>query len=266
MNHHNPIVLILIDGMRPDGLQQADTPTLETLMANGSYTLAAQTVMPSISLPCISSLFWGVPPERHGILDNVYQAPQPAVPGLIDLIHKSGRTTYSFYNWEELRDLARPGRLDEAVFLNNLEHPDGNGDMELASLAADRLRRQPADFTFVYLGVTDIAGHHAGWMSPRYLEAIARADRAVELIRRALPSESLLIITADHGGHERSHGSDRAEDLRIPLILHGPGIPVHYSLPAPVNITDIAPTILSYLDLPIPAEWIGKPLFGSDTR
>lgn len=255
-----PIMVILIDGMRPDGLQQAYTPQMDELLAQGSATFNAQTVMPSISLPCMASLFWGCTPQQHGIVDNIYLPPKPPVADIFDVMHRSGRTTASFYNWEELRDLSRPGVLDTALFLKNLDREEGDGDLQLTELVVNQIKRQPPDFSFLYLGVTDIAGHHQGWMSPAYLEAIHRADRCIGMIRQALPDGSLLVVTADHGGHGHSHGSDLAEDLRIPVIFHGAGIFHNHTITDPVSITDIAPTILAYLDLPIPGHWSGKPL------
>ena len=35
------VVLFSIDGMRPDGLQQANTPFFDSMMATGAYTLTA---------------------------------------------------------------------------------------------------------------------------------------------------------------------------------------------------------------------------------
>lgn len=41
-------------------------------MREGSYSLRARTVMPSVTLPCHMSLFHSVDPGRHGILTNTY--------------------------------------------------------------------------------------------------------------------------------------------------------------------------------------------------
>ena len=63
-------VLILVDGMRPDGLQ--DIPQVQNMQKNASYAMNAQTVYPSVTLPCHMSLFHSVDPERHGTTDNTY--------------------------------------------------------------------------------------------------------------------------------------------------------------------------------------------------
>src|SRR5437870_1630495 len=96
-------VLILIDGMRPDGLQAAHTPAIDSLIARGAHTFSAQTVMPSITLPCHSSLFYGVHPERHGITTNTWHPFARPVPSLIDIMKQAlRRKTAMFYNWGEL--------------------------------------------------------------------------------------------------------------------------------------------------------------------
>ena len=110
------VILFLVDGMRPDGLQQADTPILDRLIATGSSTMRARTVMPSVTLPCHMSLFHSVGPDRHGITTNTWMPQVRPIPGLTDAIHAAGKRTAAFFNWEELRDLSRPGSLDNIYF------------------------------------------------------------------------------------------------------------------------------------------------------
>ncbi len=69
------VILISIDGMRPDGLQQCGNPYLDELKKIASYTFNAKTVFPSITLPCHLLMFHSVPPERHGNFNNNYVAP-----------------------------------------------------------------------------------------------------------------------------------------------------------------------------------------------
>ena len=254
------IALFVIDGLRPDGLQQADTPVLDGLMASGVHTLRGRTVMPSVTLPCHMSLFLGVNPGRHGITTNTWTPQVRPVPGLIDVIHQAGGTTAAFYNWEPLRDVARPGALDASFFLNNCHDAGGAGDSELADLAADWLGQHPYTFSFVYFGYVDIAGHDAGFASEPYRQAIANADRCIGRVMAALPQECTVIVTTDHGGHEQSHGTDCDEDMIIPFVLSGPGYPAGRVIEGPVHITDVAPTVLDLLGVAPPDEWIGKPI------
>ncbi|MBN2472158.1 MAG: alkaline phosphatase family protein [Anaerolineae bacterium] len=253
------VILFLVDGMRPDGLLAAHTPALDRLRVAGAHTLTARTVMPSMTLPCHASLILGVPPARHGITTNVWAPQVRPVPGLFDVLAGAGLATAFFYNWEELRDLARPGAL-HAAFMVKDTSGDSSADTEIARLAASWLRDRPFDFAFVYLGATDIAGHAWGWMSERYLAAISHADRCIATVLAAVPHDVTVLVTSDHGGHAQTHGTELPEDMTIPLIASGPGIPPGITLNYPVQITDIAPTITRLLGVPAPGEWIGRPL------
>ena len=45
------ILMISFDGIRVDGLQQANTPNLDALLAEGSFSEKTRVVMPSVTLP-----------------------------------------------------------------------------------------------------------------------------------------------------------------------------------------------------------------------
>ncbi|MGC1376125.1 MAG: ectonucleotide pyrophosphatase/phosphodiesterase [Anaerolineales bacterium] len=257
-----PIILILVDGMRPDGLLQANTSTLKRLMLTGSYSLQARTVLPSFTLPCITSLIFGVAPTRHGTLTNTFASHAWKTPGLIDLLHTAGYKTASFMNWEPLRDLSRAGALELSICLNTSELPNllfEESDATLTSLAIAALAWHPVDFIFFYLGCVDTAGHTHGWMSPEYISAIENADLCIERLLGALPEETTVFITADHGGVGNSHGADSDEEMTTPLIMAGPGLPKG-EISLPVSILDIAPTIAACAGVTPPSEWEGKPL------
>ena len=44
------VILVLVDGMRPDGLLQCGHPFVDTLRKNATVYLQAQTVIPSVTL------------------------------------------------------------------------------------------------------------------------------------------------------------------------------------------------------------------------
>ena len=56
--------------------------------------------MPSATLPCHTSMFRGVTPERHGITTNTWVPQVRPVPSLVDVLHRAGKRTAFFYNWE----------------------------------------------------------------------------------------------------------------------------------------------------------------------
>ena len=80
------VVLFVLDGLRPDGLQQADTPNIGSVFADGAFTMEARTVMPSATLPCHTSMFRGVTPERHGITTNTWVPQVRPVSSVVDIV------------------------------------------------------------------------------------------------------------------------------------------------------------------------------------
>ena len=254
-----------MDGLRPEAFADGRMPTLTRLAAEGAATLSARSQMPSITLPCIASIFLSLPPAVHGTQTNTWQHRQPPLPGLFEMAHTGGLRTASFYGWDPLRDLSQPGVLDFGCFQRSGDPLTGQTEQEVCRSAADWIAAQRPGFTFVYIELPDQLGHGFGFLSAEYLDGCRRVDRAVALLvdrlqQAGLLEDTLLVLTADHGGHEHSHGSDSPEDMTVPLILRGPGIRAGAQLDGPVGIIDIAPTITHLLRLDTPATWQGRVL------
>ena len=65
----SPLILVSIDGFRPDYLQRGVTPTLAALISEGAF--AAQGMQPSFPSVTFSNhytLVTGLTPDRHGIV------------------------------------------------------------------------------------------------------------------------------------------------------------------------------------------------------
>ena len=101
------VLLILVDGMRPDSL--TDIQKAQGIIKKSLYTMEAQTVMPSVTLPCHMSLFHSVDPSRHGTTTNTYAPQVRPINGLCEVIKNNHKSSAFFYSWEELLDFTRPG-------------------------------------------------------------------------------------------------------------------------------------------------------------
>ncbi|MEN6419926.1 MAG: alkaline phosphatase family protein [Clostridiaceae bacterium] len=251
-------ILILVDGMRPDSLSACGHPFPDVLLNNSISNLAAQTVFPSVTLPCHMSLFHSVVPQRHGILSNTYTPQVRPVCGLIDLLSSKKKSTAMFYNWEELRDLSRPGALALSCCLSQSQI-DGT-DRKLTDSAIHYVEQAKPDFLFLYLGETDEVGHKYGWMTKPYLEAVRNAMSCIQDVFERFSDEYALIVTADHGGHLFMHGTQEACDMTIPILIAGvPGAKASKKMQQ-AEITDLAPTIAMLLGVKPDAEWTGRSL------
>jgi predicted AlkP superfamily pyrophosphatase or phosphodiesterase len=249
------VILVMIDGLRPDAIAAANTPTLHGIMQRGAYTLSARSVMPSVTLPCHMSIFHSVPPQRHGITANIYTPMARPIKGLMEAARDADKRCAFFINWEELRDLSRPGSLQH-LFMTNTSYDLERGDTVIADYAIQHLHEY--DFNFVYLGTVDSAGHFFTWMSAEYLAQVERADAELAKIVSALPDDAVLIVQADHGGHDRDHGTDSAEDMTIPWLIMGAGVRAGHVIERAVSLLDTAPTIARLLALRVPSEWEGS--------
>jgi len=257
-------ILFGVDGLRPDGLTQAGPPEILRLIADGVYCGHAQSVSPPISLPCWLSVMNGTPPERHGTLDNSWTLPAGGepIPSLFDLAHRAGLSTASFYNWEELRDLARPGSLERS-FYRRIGNPEGDSDLEVAAVAAESIVAHRPNLAFVYFGAVDEVAHLHGWMSPPYLAAIRKAGRAIGVVLAAMEAAGLMegtafFVLSDHGGEGFHHGMGIAADMTVPWVACGAGIRHGYRIAGPVSLVDYAPTVAHLLGLEPAAEWAGQ--------
>lgn len=251
------VLLAMLDGVRPDAIERADTPTLDRLVAAGSHTLRARSVVPSITLPCHLSLFHSVPPERHNTLDNHYAPMARPVPGLVETLAAAGRRCGLFFSWEPLRDLSRPLALDRSVFVGYRGDPD-RSDERLLEAALPHLASAELDFAFLYFGAVDEIGHLHGWMSDPYLERLHRTDLLLGRALAVVPDDTVVIVQSDHGGHGRSHGSDADEDVTIPWIVSGPGVRRGATVERRVSILDTAPTVARLLGVEAPVSWEGE--------
>ena len=62
--------MIGLDGCSPDGIQNAKTPVLDSLMQHGSYSMTAKAVFPTSSSPNWASMIMGTSPAHHEIWSN----------------------------------------------------------------------------------------------------------------------------------------------------------------------------------------------------
>jgi arylsulfatase A-like enzyme len=257
------VVVISIDGLRPDAIEVAGAQNLQRLMREGAWTLRAQTILPSKTLPSHTSMLTGVPPAVHGITWNENQVSRTGtvrVPTVFDLAEARGLTTAAFFGKEKFRHLIR----DETPHFRVAPRGDEVWRASVITQQVEQyLRFRTPDLLFVHLPDPDLAGHLYGWMSLPYRMAVRRADaavgRLVEAVEEAFGGDAVVIVTADHGGHGHGHGSAEVVDQTIPWIVWGRGI-APGELAGEVHTFDTAATALWALGVPLPEQWSGRPV------
>jgi predicted AlkP superfamily pyrophosphatase or phosphodiesterase len=250
------VLLILCDGMRPDALK--DIPQVEKLKQKTTHTLSAKTVFPSVTLPCHVSLFHSVDPTRHGTTTNVYAPQVRPINGLAEVLKTAGKKCAMFFSWEQLKDITRPGSLEHSFFIKDYEDISKT-NQKMTDYALSYIKEDAPDFAFLYYHAPDRAGHSHGWMSEKYLQTVKELWAYIDRVIDSLQDEYTIIVTADHGGHDRIHGHDIPEDTTIPLFMLGEGFEGGKTIEN-ANIIDLAPTIVKIMGVEKDSDWEGKSL------
>jgi len=251
--HH--VVLIVVDGLRPDAIAAAGAPRLQSLLNTGAATLTARAVGIPETMPGHVTIVSGVAPATHGITwdDERDGIRLPAT--IFTQVHAAGGHASLYVGKSKLVALAA-GMADPVHAPESGNRHWELGDSHaLADAFARDFRAQPADFVLVHLRQPDFVGHEKGWMSPAYLAAVRHDDEAVGTILDAIAAsraaaDTVVLLTADHGGEGTAHRrQDGDVTWRVPFACRGPGIAAG-AIGEPVTLLDVAPTVLTILGLP----------------
>lgn len=258
------VVLVSLDGLRPDAI----TPSmraLHKLYLQGASPQLARTIDKSATLPSHASMVSGVDPDQHGLDFNAYRPDRGVIskPTVFSVAHGAGLPTSMFVGKNKLKHLlARP---TDAQFKMG-----GMLCEKLLKFALPHLREARKGLVFLHFADVDSAGHRVGWMTDEYMQAARTADACLDQVMDTLVDmgrmdRTLLIVTSDHGGHNRSHGTRLDVDQRIPWYAWGAGVK-RGRIPRSVHTTDTAATVLAALGLSLPAGTHGQPVAEAFSR
>ncbi len=251
------VILISMDGLRPEGISRAQTPTLDKLMAEGSSTFLALCDLPPATMTNHATMLTGVNATAHGVYENT------DIPGEIDRVTitdicATAGLRAGFY--------ASKSKLSYLTHQNELVAYALRGTpAELMELVEAQLRADPLDFIFIHSREPDSTGHASGWLSDNYIKAVESVDDLIGHLIDVLAEEELLdettiIVTADHGGIDFGHVFNQPEVRFIPWVTWGKGIAAGRLICGEVRQVDTAATVLMLLGLEIPAGFEGKPI------
>jgi predicted AlkP superfamily pyrophosphatase or phosphodiesterase len=275
------VFIISIDGGKPATMQRSAMPVLDQLIRDGACDWNAQTIFPPITLPAHTSMLTGVPMEQHGITWNDWRPTNGvvSVPTIFAAAKRSGYSTALFAGKEKFAHLLQPGTVDDyyydhknAVMVLKSEN-DGAvyrkegciAALVVATNAADYIVRHKPNLCFIHFADPDAVGHKFGWDSPEQKKAFAEADTALGIVmagikQAGIAGKSVVIISADHGGHGAGHGENIPEDMTIPWIAWGEGVKKNFTITNAVNTCDTAATALWLLDVKPIKPMTGKPV------
>lgn len=254
------VIIISMDGAKPATIKKSRMPNLQKLVNEGVSTFEAKTIFPSKTLPSHVSMLTGVPPSVHKITWNDWVPSKGSVkvPTIFGLAKEQGYSTAIFAAKEKFKHLEVKNTLDMFSI-------EGEKSGDIADRATKYLESNLPSLLFIHFPDADVSGHAEGWDSPGQLQALANVDLALGAVMKTV-SKSLsgkrfvLIVTGDHGGTGRNHGSPSPMDSTIPWIAWGSGVRTGTVLSLPVSTMDTAATALWLLGVPVPAGFSGTPI------
>lgn len=268
------VFVISFDQGAPSGIQKSEMPLFKQMASEGACTWEAYTIVPSLTLPCHTSMLTGVGIQKHQILWNDYQPAKGCVkvPTMFSIAKEHGFVTAMFVTKEKFKTLELPGSVD--LFSLN---PNARAVAE--SFAAQVGKLKP-NLCFLHFGDPDVAGHAHGMFSPEKMQSFADCDAALKVVRKAiddagLTDSSVIILNADHGGHDvvpgeavaepkkkvtGTHGTAATEDVVIPWIAWGKGVKPQFTITASVVVYDTAATAIWLLGIDVPEAFWGRPV------
>jgi arylsulfatase A-like enzyme/Flp pilus assembly protein TadD len=280
------VLIISIDTCRADylscyGYQRKTTPNIDAIAEQGILFENAVSPVP-LTLPAHGSMLTGTIPPYHGVHDNLgYRLGQSNVT-LAEILKDNGFVTgaimssfvldsqfgidqgFDYYNDQFEEEV-------EALF-------EERRGQEASRFACNWLAENKDKSFFLFLHYYDPHTKYAppepfksSYAGNLYAGEIAYTDDCIsQVIRRLkeldLYDSTLLIIVGDHGESlgergEKEHGYFIYDcTIKVPLILRYPKCPKGKRVTNVAGLTDIVPTVLGALGLPVPPKVTGRDL------
>ena len=226
------VLIISIDALHPEALELTKIPALNRLVQTGAFSLNGRSTEPPKTLIAHTAMFTGMSPGESGKVDNEWMPGETTVnkETIFDSGRRNGFKTGYFYSKEKLGYL-----VNRAVDVYEWSR-DGAIDSAIAFL-----KTPGRHFTFLHVSGLDQVGPEYGWLSPEYLEELSFTDDYLStLIETVIEKHCyLLIVTSDHAGHGKVHGSEHPEDYRLPLIVCSDTVNVKRFQGIPFSVVDL---------------------------
>jgi hypothetical protein len=231
------VCLLVVDGLGWELLRDhpAAAPFLNELAMNAQPLAAG---FPATTVTSLTSLGTGSAPGQHGVLG--YQVRIPDEHRLLNGLRWDDRIEPA--TWQPRRTIYeravaagiaacyvaprafRRSGLTRAA-MRGAEYRPADSMGALAGEAGNALREADDALVTVYHGDLDGTGHGLGVASDSWYYQLAHVDKLAEQIAGALPSDSALYVTADHGmvdvPAEDRIDVDDTPDLRTGVMLLG---------------------------------------------
>ncbi len=294
-------LFVIVDGISADVIEKLNTPALDLIAKEGGYTRAhvggekgGYSQTPTISAVGYNSLLTGTWVNKHNVWGNDIKAPNYNYWTIFRFFKEQypAKKTAVFSSWEDNRtklvgeNLPATGNLKlnhhfDGLELDTVNYPHDKEsrymhliDEAVVNNAADYIKKEAPDLSWVYLEYTDDMGHKYG-DSKQFHDAIEMMDnqvgrlwQAIQYRKQNFKEDWVIYITTDHGRDAKTgsgHGGQSDRERSTWIVTNAKGLNNYFKTGNP-GIVDIMPSLANFMKVAIPREQLmeidGIPLTG----
>ena len=252
------VVIIGLDGAGAF-FKDTDTPRCDEIFRGQATTYKSRMALPTMSAQGWASILHGVLPEFHGLTNAIIEKnPYPEnsrYPSIFRVVRQAmpDAELASFVEWNP---------INIGIVENNLgvEKGTGEDDAEVTGRILTYLRSKTPTLMFVQFSSPDDIGEKYGFGTDIYLSTISTCDALVgriydQLKLKGILDDTLIMVSADHGGKGKTHGGDSDEEKYVFLGVAGKTVDSGTIVEAEGR--DIAAIAAYALGLECPDTWSG---------
>lgn len=283
-------VFVIVDGIPADLIEKLPTPALDSIAGNKGYKRAivggergGYSQTPTISAVGYNSVLTGTWVNKHNVWGNYGEdiaAPNYNYKSIFRLLKDNypSKKTGIFSSWLDNRtklvgeNLPGTGNLIldykyDSLEYDTISYPNDTTSLRMHHIdeavvnkAAQVIREDAPDLSWVYLEYTDDMGHTFG-DGPQFYASIKTMDnqmsrlwQAIQYRKKKFNEDWLIMITTDHGRDSATgmnHGGQSDRERSGWIVTNAKDLNKHFTEDS-ISIVDIMPTISKHFNLKIP--------------
>ena len=232
-NRQRKVLIIGIDGCRPEAIEAANTPNIDAIAAEGQKTYHSYCQFPTWSATGWSSMLTGTWSHKHQAKENFF------IGNKLDIYR------HMFSHIEDVNPSLVTASVVDWSPINNtiVKHADikitTSSDSRVRDRSVETLTNEDVDILFSYYVSVDDNGHATGFSAgnPNYINALETVDGYVGDLMTALNNRPnianenwLIFVSTDHGGLPQGglfdgHGANSWAERNTFMIVSGDSIP-----------------------------------------